>query len=80
MYGEASVTLRDGRLHLRFNEAAQGALEYWEKDTFRIVWSNPFFVEAVGKTPATFLVSGGEVVGLKAQDLADYKRLPPAGA
>ena len=79
LYGEASVTLEGGKLYLRFNEAAQGALEHREKDTFRITWSNPLFVEAVGKTPISFLINGGEVVGLKAQDLADYKRVPSAG-
>jgi hypothetical protein len=76
LYGEASVTFEDGRLYLRFNEAAQGPLEHWEKDTFRITWSNPLFVEAVGKTPVSFLINGGEVVGLKAQNLADYQRVP----
>ena len=78
LYGEASVTLGDGGLHLRFNEKAQGALEHWERETFRISWSNPFFVEAVGKTPVTFLIEGGRVVGLKTQNLGDYRRVPSA--
>lgn len=80
LYGEASVTLRGGELYLKFNEAAQGALEHWENETFRISWSSPLFVEAVGKTPVTFLVQGGEVVGLSAQNLADYRRVPPGSA
>lgn len=75
LYGGASVTLKDGKLYLRFNEAAQGPLEHWEKETFRITWSNPFFVEAVGKTPVTFLIDGGAVTGLKAENLADYQRV-----
>lgn len=79
LYGEASVTVKGGSLYLKFNEAAQGALEHWKNETFRVSWSNPFFVQAVGKTPVTFLLSGGEVVGLKAQDLAEYRRVPAAG-
>jgi len=75
LYGEASVTLEDGKLRLRFNEAAQGALEHWENDTFRITWSNPLFVEAVGKTPISFVISDGEVGALQAQNLADYRRV-----
>lgn len=78
LYGEARVTLEEGKLYMRFNEAARGALEHWEKETFRIDWSNPLFVEGVGRTPVTFLISEGAVVGLKAQDLADYKRVTPA--
>jgi CubicO group peptidase (beta-lactamase class C family) len=75
LYGDASVTLEGGKLYLRFNEAAQGALEHWQNDTFRITWSNPLFVEAVGKTPISFIISNGEVGGLQAQNLADYKRV-----
>jgi CubicO group peptidase (beta-lactamase class C family) len=80
LYGEASVTLADGKLYLRFNEEAQGALEHWEGETFRISWSNPFFVEAVGKTPVSFLIDGGRAVGLKTQNLGDYRRVPSAGS
>jgi CubicO group peptidase (beta-lactamase class C family) len=77
LYGAAEVISKDGRLYLKFNEAAQGELEHWEKDTFRIVWTNPFFLEAVGKTPVVFQIENGRVSGIKAQNLADYKRVDP---
>jgi CubicO group peptidase (beta-lactamase class C family) len=75
LYGTAEVSNRNGKLYLKFNEDAQGELEHWEKDTFRIVWTNPFYVEAVGKTPVTFQIENGKITELKAQNLADYKRL-----
>ncbi|HEX8197556.1 MAG TPA: serine hydrolase [Pyrinomonadaceae bacterium] len=74
LYGAAQISNRNGKLYLKFNDAAQGELEHWEKDTFRIVWTNPFFLEAVGKPPITFQVENGKVSGLKTQNLGDYKR------
>jgi CubicO group peptidase (beta-lactamase class C family) len=79
LYGGASVTVKGGRLYLKFNDAAQGELEHWEKDTFRIAWTNPLYVEAVGKTLLTFQLDGGKVSEFKAQNLADYKRVSAGG-
>jgi CubicO group peptidase (beta-lactamase class C family) len=79
LYGAAQVTNRNGKLYLKFNEQAQGELEHWEKDTFRIVWTNPLFLEAVGKPPITFQVENGKVSGLKTQNLGDYSRVDAAG-
>ncbi len=75
LYGSAQISNRNGKLYLKFNEDAQGELEHWEKDTFRIVWTNPFYIEAVGKTPVTFQIENGKIAELKAQNLADYKRI-----
>lgn len=75
LYGSAQISEKNGKLYLKFNEDSQGELEHWEKDTFRIVWTNPFYVEAVGKTPVTFQIENGKVTELKAQNLADYKRI-----
>jgi CubicO group peptidase (beta-lactamase class C family) len=75
LYGAAQVSNRNGKLFLKFNEAAQGELEHWEKDTFRIVWTNPIFLEAVGKPPIVFQVENGKVAGLKTQNLGDYRRV-----
>jgi hypothetical protein len=75
LYGLAQISNRGGKLYLKFNEEAQGELEHWEKDTFRIVWTNPFYVEVVGKTPVTFQIENGKITELKAQNLADYKRI-----
>lgn len=75
LYGSAQVSNRNGKLYLKFNEDSQGELEHWEKDTFRIVWTNPLYIEAVGKTPATFQIENGKITELKAQNLADYKRI-----
>lgn len=78
-YGGANVTVRGGKLYLKFNDAAQGELEHREKDTFRIAWNNPLYVEAVGKTLLTFQLDGGKVLEFKAQNLADYRRVSPGG-
>jgi CubicO group peptidase (beta-lactamase class C family) len=75
LYGAAQITNRNGKLYLKFNDQAQGELEHWEKDTFRIAWTNPFFLEAVGKPPITFQVENGKVSGLKTQNLGDYSRV-----
>jgi hypothetical protein len=75
LYGAAQITNRNGKLYLKFNDQAQGELEHWEKDTFRISWTNPFFLEAVGKPPVTFQVENGKVTRLKTQNLGDYSRV-----
>jgi len=75
LYGSAKVTIVNGKLYLKFNEKTQGELEHWEKDTFRIVWTNPLFVEAVGKPPMTFVAESGKIAELKTQNLGDYKRV-----
>jgi CubicO group peptidase (beta-lactamase class C family) len=82
LYGDAQVSHEGGRLRLRFGPGVEGELEHWQDDTFLIVWGNPLFVEAVGKTPVTFTVDkGGAVNEMKAQGLADYKRsVSSAGA
>jgi CubicO group peptidase (beta-lactamase class C family) len=77
LYGTAQVSFKDGKLYLKFNDAAQGELEHWEKDTFRLIWNNPFYVQAVGNTPITFQIENGKIIELKAQNLADYKRVAP---
>jgi CubicO group peptidase (beta-lactamase class C family) len=78
LYGAAHVTNRNGKLYLKFNDAAQGELEHWEKDTFRIVWTNPLFLEAVGKSPIVFQVENGKVSILKSQNLGDFQRVEAA--
>jgi CubicO group peptidase (beta-lactamase class C family) len=75
LYGAAEISEKNGKLYLKFNDAAQGELEHWEKDTFRIVWTSPFFIEAVGKTPISFQVENGKVTALKTQNLGDYQRI-----
>lgn len=75
LYGAAQVFNRNGKLYLKFNDDSQGELEHWEKDTFRITWTNPYYVQAVGKTPITFQIENGKIVELKAQNVADYRRV-----
>jgi CubicO group peptidase (beta-lactamase class C family) len=75
LYGAAEISNRNGKLYLKFNDAAQGELEHWEKDTFRISWTSPFFREMVGKTPFAFVVENEKITGFKNQNLADYKRV-----
>lgn len=37
-FGDVTVTLRDGALHLAFGNARRGTLEHWQHDTFRARW------------------------------------------
>jgi CubicO group peptidase (beta-lactamase class C family) len=74
LYGAAQITNRNGRLYLKFNDRAQGELEHWEKDTFRIAWTDPLFLEAVGKPQVTFQVENGKVSALRTQNLGDFQR------
>lgn len=75
LYGAATVENRGGKLYLTFNQETRGELEHWEKDTFRIAWSKPFFIEAVGKTPIEFQIENGKIIAVKSQNLGDFKRV-----
>jgi CubicO group peptidase (beta-lactamase class C family) len=77
MYGEAKVTVEQGKLALRYSETFSGALEHWHYDTFRVKWSNPVLTEAL----VTFTLNAqGKVGEMKVQNLADFKRAPERAA
>jgi CubicO group peptidase (beta-lactamase class C family) len=55
VYGEASVTLEDDHLVLRFSRtpAFTGDLEHWHYDTFRIHWRDPMVSAGLVTFPLT---------------------------
>jgi CubicO group peptidase (beta-lactamase class C family) len=42
--GRATISLEDGRLHIRIerNEGLKGELKHWQFDTFRVEWADPY--------------------------------------
>jgi CubicO group peptidase (beta-lactamase class C family) len=78
MYGEAKVTLEDGRLILRYGAAFTGELEHWHYDTFQAKWRGDLLL---GKSLVTFTLNNlGKVEEVKVQPLGDFKRAPDAPA
>jgi hypothetical protein len=78
MYGEAKVTLEDGRLILRYGAAFTGELEHWHYDTFQAKWRGDLLL---GKSLVTFTLNNlGKVEEVKMQPLGDFKRAPDAPA
>ena len=55
VYGEASVTLEDGHLVLRFSQTPSftGDLEHWHYETFRIHWRDPMVTTGLVTFPLT---------------------------
>ena len=52
LFGDATVTLENGRLRLRASSTHAGTLEHWEYDTFRLRWDNAW----EGTDYATFTI------------------------
>jgi CubicO group peptidase (beta-lactamase class C family) len=89
-YGEAAVTLEEGRLVLRFNAQTVGDLSPWEADTFRVTWRGDYLSTAAGQPLLTFSVApqaaaeagtgGTGVQGFELPGVARYARAPAAAA
>ena len=63
--GEASVSMKDGKLYFYYNDMHKGYVEHWNYDTFRIEW-----IDGVGDMPpmafmSFFLDEFGNVTELK---------------
>jgi CubicO group peptidase (beta-lactamase class C family) len=66
LYGDATVTLEDGRLVVQFqpNPDLQGELSHWHYDTFQVNWRKDF--AWFGKGTVQFVMdSSGEIVEMK---------------
>ncbi len=71
LYGQAKVTLEDGKLVLRLGPAFTGDLEHWHYDTFQATWRD----RQLGKNPVAFTLNNqGKVEELKitAPGLTEY--------
>ncbi|HLF19667.1 MAG TPA: DUF3471 domain-containing protein, partial [Bacteroidota bacterium] len=72
MYGEATVTMNEGKLALSFYPAFQGELDHWQYDAFQVVWRN----KKLDKVFVTFtLNSDGKVEFMKWEDVGDFKKI-----
>ena len=73
MYGEAILTVEEGKLVLRFGPNFTGDLEHWNYDTFRVNWRD----RMEGKTFVNFrLNSKGKIDSMNLENLADFSRAP----
>jgi len=77
LYGDVTVKLEDGKLHVRFGPAFEGELEHWHYDTFRANFSGPLG----GNAPVTFSLNAqGKVDEVTVGIVSDYpfKKVPEA--
>ena len=73
MYGEATVTLENGKLVASYGPAFVGELEHWHFDTFRANWRD----RTVGTSWVTFVIdSRGKPSEMKIENVADFQRVP----
>jgi CubicO group peptidase (beta-lactamase class C family) len=80
LYGDAKVTLENGKLVLQYGPALIGGLEHWHYDTFRATWRD----RLLGKSLVTFTFdAAGKADGLKVtvegQPIIEFKRAPNQG-
>ncbi|QQS42220.1 MAG: serine hydrolase [Acidobacteriota bacterium] len=77
LYGDVTVKLEGGKLHVRFGPAFEGELEHWHYDTFRANFSGPLG----GNAPVTFSLNAmGKVDEITVGLVSDYpfKKVPEA--
>ena len=75
MYGDATVKVESGALHLSYGTAFDGELEHWHFDTFRAHWHR----RAQGQTFITFaLGADGKVKSLDFEGMGTFGRKPDA--
>ena len=73
MYGEAKVTLKDGKLVASYGPTFAGDLEHWHYNTFRVKWRD----RTLGKGFINFTLNDeGKVDELKIENLTTFKRGP----
>ncbi len=78
MYGEAKVSLENGKLVAKYGAAFTGDLEHWHYDTFQTKWRD---VAITGKMMISFaLGTNGQVTEMKIEGLADFRRAPDKAA
>ena len=73
IYGEARVSVEDGRLVLRYSPEYVADLEHWHHDTYRAVWRRAGF----GRSFVTFsLDERGRITAMDLEDFGDFRRRP----
>ena len=73
MYGDARVTLENGKLVAHYGPGFIGDLEHWHFDTFRVTWRD----RMEGKGFVTFtLNSQGKIAEMKIKEIGDFTRAP----
>jgi CubicO group peptidase (beta-lactamase class C family) len=73
MYGEAKVTVKDGKLVASYGPTFAGDLEHWHYNTFRVQWRD----RTLGKGFINFTLNDeGKVEELKIENLTTFKRGP----
>jgi CubicO group peptidase (beta-lactamase class C family) len=77
LYGNATVTLEQGRLVLRYGPAFTGDLTHWHYDTFRVTWRHP----RLGSSFVTFTLDArGKVADMDVQDITRFHAVPDTTA
>jgi CubicO group peptidase (beta-lactamase class C family) len=72
MYGDAKISLENGKLIGRYGQAFEGELQHWHYDTFQVKWRS---VPTASKGFISFtLNSQGQVAEMKMENLGDFKR------
>jgi CubicO group peptidase (beta-lactamase class C family) len=73
MYGEAKVTVKDGKLVASYGPTFAGDLEHWQYNTFRVRWGDA----TLGKSFINFTINDdGKVDEMKIENLTSFKRGP----
>jgi CubicO group peptidase (beta-lactamase class C family) len=73
MYGEAKVTVKDGKLVASYGPTFTGDLEHWHYNTFRVRWRD----HTLGKGFVNFtLKEDGTIDEMKLENLTSFKRGP----
>ncbi len=75
MYGDATVSLEDGRLVLRRGPAFAGELEHWHYDIFRAAWRD----RTLERGFVTFSLGPmGRARKMEVEGIAEFERVPSA--
>jgi CubicO group peptidase (beta-lactamase class C family) len=73
MYGEAKVTVKNGKLVASYGPTFAGDLEHWQYNTFRVRWGDA----TLGKSFINFTINDdGKVDEMKIENLTGFKRGP----
>jgi CubicO group peptidase (beta-lactamase class C family) len=73
MYGDAKVSIENGKLVTRFGPSFTGDMEHWHFDTFRVTWRD----RMQGKGFVNFrLNSKGKIDTLNIENISDFTRAP----
>lgn len=77
MYGDAKLTLVDGKLKAQWGPYFNGTLEHWHFDTFRIKWED----EMQGESLASFRLNArGKIESISFDGLGEFKLVPEKAA